>query len=445
MKGILEYRQLCFCPALIVCLIVLLALVSCKNISTYEMPGPGIVNNVKLIKTKKIHSTTRGTVRRVLRYNDMWFVVFESNKYMYSHDGIQWHGPINDEKVGLSLFMVDDYIYSISNKDEDPHPKVWALNHYISKGKITNSQFVWEDSSRITTVDNVKHSNELNELYFYYPDLQIESNGKLSFTIIRMLGKSEREASFSVMKVMSKNFDDIAHWEEPQKALHQEGETETPNEHVTLDDGRSFVFAKVSKGNKFQLLGNFFNGTSWSKSDIFFSDMSASPGGGDDKRMSAILDPEAKILHLLYIDKQNRLIYRNLATDFISEPHTVSDWSGPVVLEKDVFTVTQGIDKTKNPAHLWMVYGKIKFQSKKDARGVTGDLLLRKYNGLKWEDEKILISEPGTIYNWYPNINEDVSSHIGVLYLKNKGTSKTFDIRFASVRTDSMTESKLQE
>ena len=64
-------------------------------------------------------------------------------------------------------------------------------------------------------------------------------------------------------------------------------------------------------------------------------------------------------------------------------------------------------------------------------------MFLSKFDGKSWSGP-VIVSEPGTKHNWYPNMNEDASRGVGVLYLKGlpknqsavKGTD--FDIMFSS-------------
>jgi hypothetical protein len=72
-----------------------------------------------------------------------------------------------------------------------------------------------------------------------------------------------------------------------------------------------------------------------------------------------------------------------------------------------------------------------------DPRWQSGALFLMKFDGKSWSDP-VIVSEPGTKHNWYPNMNEDTSQGVGVLYLKgvpkNQGAIKDadFDIMFSS-------------
>jgi len=94
------------------------------------------------------------------------------------------------------------------------------------------------------------------------------------------------------------------------------------------------------------------------------------------------------------------------------------------------------LDTSKTQSYLYLLYGKTQFEHR-DPRWQSGELYIVKFDGESWS-EPVLVSEPGTKYNWYPNMNEDVSKGIGVMYLKgmpeNQGAIKSmdFNIMFSS-------------
>lgn len=48
-----------------------------------------------------------------------------------------------------------------------------------------------------------------------------------------------------------------------------------------------------------------------------------------------------------------------------------------------------------------------------------GKLFARRFDGEQWQAEPILVSQPDTIHNWFPNVNQDVRSGICVLYSRS--------------------------
>ncbi|MBC8869635.1 MAG: hypothetical protein H8E44_09470 [Planctomycetes bacterium] len=45
-----------------------------------------------------------------------------------------------------------------------------------------------------------------------------------------------------------------------------------------------------------------------------------------------------------------------------------------------------------------------------DNRERTGELNARRFDGNRWQGEPMLVSPPGTIHNWYPNVNRDATT-----------------------------------
>lgn len=55
----------------------------------------------------------------------------------------------------------------------------------------------------------------------------------------------------------------------------------------------------------------------------------------------------------------------------------------------------------------------------KDKRERTGELYARRFDGDRWQGEAILMSQPGTIHNWYPNVNQDIRDGLCVMYSRS--------------------------
>ena len=108
------------------------------------------------------------------------------------------------------------------------------------------------------------------------------------------------------------------------------------------------------------------------------------------------------------------------------------------------FTTVLSLDTSRDPAHVYVLFGKTLFENKGDLRSTYGELYLQRSDGKTWTDP-VLVSEPGTTENWYPNMNEDVSRGIGVVYLKGSGRTQTgkppLDIIFASTGAPGRTSS----
>ena len=149
-------------------------------------------------------------------------------------------------------------------------------------------------------------------------------------------------------------------------------------------------------------------------------------------RMTILIAKDNKVIHLSYVDHDSRLWYRTCKS-----PYRAGDWTAPVKLKAfKVFTNVMSLDTSQTPARVYLLYGKTEFEHP-DRRWQSGSLFLSKFDGKSWSDP-VIVSEPGTKHNWYPNMNEDASRGVGVLYLKGlpknqsavKGTD--FDIMFSS-------------
>ena len=93
------------------------------------------------------------------------------------------------------------------------------------------------------------------------------------------------------------------------------------------------------------------------------------------------------------------------------------------------------LDTSHTPAHVYLLFGRTKYQGR-DRRNTYGELHLQRFDGKAWS-KPVLVSEPDTKDNWYPNMNADVRFGIGILYLKGSGRSgqsgkPPLDIIFAS-------------
>ena len=139
---------------------------------------------------------------------------------------------------------------------------------------------------------------------------------------------------------------------------------------------------------------------------------------GDDRRVAVQFDPTYKRLHLIYVDADNRLRYRHL-----DSPYRPSDWqpalSGPgAELLSGVFTAALSVDSSSKPYDLLVTYGVQKYLGE-DLRRRTGELYARRFDGQKWQGDPVLLSQPGTIHNWYPNVNKDAKNGLCVLYSRS--------------------------
>ena len=205
---------------------------------------------------------------------------------------------------------------------------------------------------------------------------------------------------------------------------------------VPLEDGKSIVIARTSAshyredGPRGSFYARLFNGESWEEQ----YKLDTSDGtGGSDRRLSATFDARAKALHLVYTDGEKRLVHRTCQA-----PYRLADWSEPdYPFRGKCFTQCVGLDRSTEPARPVVVCG---LQKRSDGgRLHAGQLYLIRHDGKTWA-EPLLITEKGRNDNWYPNLMEDCSGDIGILYLRNyyggrapQGVETPWDVMFAKV------------
>lgn len=370
------------------------------------------------------HSTTRGTIRLVFRHEGKWLVFHGGpNMYHFSTDGIHWKGKEVPRFDSRSHLIRGNTIYSYAHQDVDPNPEKRKMVTATFQGTIRGETIEWNRPNQIP------HLN-----LGYYDDLQQDSTG--SFTVsgrVVHLDDAGKVAGITIEWARSLRPNDITAWGPQQQAIHVVSDTKVSevHENIPLEDGKSYVIGMVGVNGEGKLYGNLYDGRSWGAEDTLLAE-NMSNVRGTDKRMSAVWDPKERVIHLSYVDHDSRLWYRSCRS-----PYRVKDWTAPVQLKPfKVFTNVMSLDATSNPAHLWLVYGKTLYEHR-DPRWQSGELYAMKFDGKSW-GESVLVSEPGTRHNWYPNVNEDASQGIGVLYLKGVPESQgaiagtDFDIMFSA-------------
>ena len=226
---------------------------------------------------------------------------------------------------------------------------------------------------------------------------------------------------------------DITEWGPQQQVIHHTSDMKSSevHENIPLEDGQSYVIGMLSVAGEGRLYGNLFDGQKWREQDTLLAE-NMSTVRGTDKRMSAVWDPHARVIHLSYVDHDSQLWYRTCKS-----PYRTEDWTAPVKLKPfKVFTNVMSLDASRTPARVYLVYGKTEFEHS-DPRWQSGSLFLMKFDGKSWS-HPVIVSAPGSKHNWYPNMNADASQGLGVLYLKgmpeNQAAIKEsdFDIMFSS-------------
>jgi len=378
------------------------------------------------------HSTTRGTIRLVFPYEGKWLVFRgDPNTYHFSADGLTWTAT-EAPQASRSHLIDGNTIYTFYTVLIEPEPK-WIFDQFICQGTISGTKIKWQEPYKIDT--------QLG----YYLDLKQDTNGY--FTMTGRAALRDDKNNFIGTEVLwkrSKRPDDISEWGADVRYINHrsdkpiEGDRDswkkigsTVHENLTLEDGKSYAFAMMTVDGVGKLYGNLFDGEKWNTKETELATR-MSTWAGTDRRMCAVFDKSAKIIHLAYVDGVGNLWYRNAKT-----PYGENDWSEPVRLQSyKTFTVVLSLDTSHQPNHVYALFGKTMFEDQKDLRNTYGELYLQRFDGKSW-GEPVLVSEPGTEDNWYPNMNADLRHGIGILYLKGssrtrQGKKPPLDIMFAS-------------
>jgi hypothetical protein len=184
---------------------------------------------------------------------------------------------------------------------------------------------------------------------------------------------------------------------------------------AALDDRKLYVVSTLTTGGR--LYGNLYDGRTWNAEPALICD-DVTTVAGDDRRASIEFDPTQKRLHLVYVDGRSGLRYR-----FLESPYRLQDWQPRLSdegleLAENVFTSALSVDTSQSPYELMITYG-IQKHAGKDKRRRTGELYARRFDGAKWQADAVLMSQPGTIHNWYPNVNRDVSDGLCMMYSRS--------------------------
>ncbi len=184
---------------------------------------------------------------------------------------------------------------------------------------------------------------------------------------------------------------------------------------AALDERKLYVVSTLTTGGR--LYGNLYDGKTWNPETILIAD-DVTKVAGDDRRASIEFDPTRKRLHLIYVDSRSKLRYRSL-----DAPYRPEDWrpelSGPgLELAASVFTSALSVDTSRTPYDLMITYGLEKHVGT-DKRQRTGQLYARRFGDNRWQEEAVLMSRPGTINNWYPNVNQDITNGLCMMYSRS--------------------------
>jgi hypothetical protein len=309
----------------------------------------------------------------------------------------------------------------------EPAPK-WVFDYFVCQGTLARKTIRWGRPTKLET--NVS----------YYPDLKQDTAGHFTMTGRHPMRDEQNEiAGTEILWKRTKRPGDLSAWGPDVRCIHHTGDApvgdwwrkigSTVHENLVLEDGKSYVIGMMTVGGVGKLYGNLFDGKAWGGQDVELASGMCT-WAGTDRRMCAVFDSAARVIHLAYVNGIGRLFYRTARP-----PYGPADWSEPVQLQAKTFTAVLSLDTSHTPAHVYLLFGRTRHQGR-DRRNTYGELYLQRFDGRKW-GEPVLVSEPGTKDNWYPNMNEDVRRGIGVLYLKGSGQTREgekppLDIMFTS-------------
>jgi len=395
---------------------------------------PAFIHSEIAVTLGGYHSTTRGMIRLVFPHEGKWLVFRgDPDTYHFSEDGITWTAT-ESPKASRSHLIDGNTIYTSYNVLVEPAPK-WIFDRFICRGTISGKKIQWEEPYKLDTrVD-------------YYRDLKQDTNGYFTMTGRAPIQDVSSEViGTEVLWKRSTRPNDISEWEPDVRYVNHIGDSapgdrnawkrigSTVHENLVLEDGKSYTFAMMTVGGVGRLYGNLYDGEKWGAKETEIA-TGMSTWAGTDRRMCAVFDETAKVIHLAYVDGDGDLFYRSAKT-----PYGADDWSESVQLQPfKTFTVVLSLDTSHQPNHVYALFGKTLFEDSKDLRNTYGALYLQRFDGRSWS-EPILVSEPGTEDNWYPNMNADLRHDIGILYLKGAartrptpaGEKTPLDIMFAS-------------
>jgi len=360
------------------------------------------------------HCTTRQFQHMTFRHEGVWFVFYSDGKdfrYQTSvDDGKTWeraeqpvttapNGSSSHDilKVGNTVYLAHAF-YPLGRYDvnapyaRDPARRgEYTHEGRIKKGRIEGRRIRWlQDENPGFTPD--------------YCNMVQDSNGFFwVFTREDQQGTAHR----------SRNPNDIDTWEPESICLPIKGRHAL--DAAALHEGRLYAVSVLTTDGT--LYGKLFGGKRWGDDPVMLSD-DMTTVAGDDRRLAVQFDPTQNRLHLIYVDAKNKLRYR-----YLDAPYQPSDWrplpsSFGSELASGVFTCALSVDTSKAPYDLVITYGQEKHVGK-DKRRRTGELYARRFDGQEWLGKPILLSQPGTIHNWYPNVNQYVREGLCVLYSRS--------------------------
>ena len=364
------------------------------------------------------HCTTRQFQHKTFYHAGVWFVFYSDGKdfwYQTSVDsGKTWHRaktPVDQAPNGSSSFdvikvgnmvYVSHAFYPLGRYDVNaPYAKdPTRREEYRHEGRIKEGRIEGRDIRWLSDINpgfTPDYSNVVQDTAGFFWVFTRESQLCVAFR--------------------SRRPNDIRLWMPQAVCMPVKGRHAL--DAAALDDGKLYVVSTLTTHGK--LYGNLYDGQTWNPEAVLIAD-GLTTIAGDDRRLSLEFDPRSKRLHLIYVDSESKLRYR-----FLDAPYRPENWQPGLshpgagslcVLAERVFTCALSIDTSQRPYDMMITYGLEKHVGK-DKRERTGELYARRFDGDRWQGEAILMSQPGTIHNWYPNVNQDISDGLCVMYSRS--------------------------
>lgn len=414
-------------------ILLLISIAGCLHLAAVENK---IVLISEIDSTTTDHSTTRQFQRKVFFVQGRWHVFYSNGQdalYRSSVDGKAWSSEdsVLDRGVpfssGADVIFDNNKVYYFTSLDDDPAPDKRVNMLYVREGWISGDGIKWGERYRVfKSVDPDER--------IIYSSVSMDADGYIWVASRRV---TRDETLHEVIVSRSVRPKDIKSWIPRMKGIKNTDVQSMAPQILGLGGGNAYVVAKGTKKGK--VFGNLYNGRQWSENDSLIG--LSSNVAGDDKRMSMVFEPTSDSqqgkIHLVYIDNNNHLRYRKL-----SFPYGENNWEpsfdrpGELIVKDagghpiETYTCILAIDRSSQPAKLYLLYGKIKYRGR-DPRLITGELRLIRYLNGSWSRKSLLMSEEDTKYNWYPNMIESGEKKIGVLYMK--GIEKPYRIMFSSI------------
>jgi hypothetical protein len=356
------------------------------------------------------HCTTRQFQHKTFYHEGIWFVFYSDGTdfwYQTSSDsGRTWlraSEPVDKAPNGSSGFdilkkgdaiYISHPLYPLGRYDVNaPYAKgkgEYPTEGRIKKGKIEGREIHW--LSDINPGFAPGYSNIVQDAVGYFWVFTRDSQQAVAYR--------------------SRNPNDIREWMPKTVCIAEEDRHAA--DAAALDSGKLYVVSMLTPSGK--LYGNLYDGQKWGRESTLVAD-NVTDVAGDDRRLSLEFDPVQKRLHLVYVDAESKLRYRYLGSPYGSEDWQPALSEPGLELAEGIFTSALSVDTSRTPYDLVITYGVEKHVGE-DKRFRTGELCARRFDGKEWQGEAILVSQPGTVNNWYPSVNQDVRDGICVMYAR---------------------------